>query len=125
MLYLERQSDELHFSRLLPNSCTLCNMDEIGDDFHYIFNCKAFSASRKKYIPPYFSERPNIIKFQALFESNDPEILYNLANFTQVVMKSFPYDKPLSPVRLQESYITRVGRITKKPVRLVDSLVFY
>ena len=88
-----------------------------------MFKCKVFSVSRKKYILPYFSERPNIIKFQELFESNDPEILFKLANFTQVVMKSFPYDKPLSPIKLQESYTTRAGWVTKRPVRLADSLV--
>ena len=106
-----------------PNLCTLCKMDEIGDEFHYIFKCNAFSAQRKKFILPYFYERPNIIKFQELFESSDPEILSKLANFTQLVMKSFPYDTPMSPVRLQESYTTRVGRVTKRPVRLADSLI--
>ena len=106
-----------------PNLCTLCKMDEIGDEFHYIFKCNAFSAQRKKFILPYFYEKPNIIKFQELFESTDPEILFKLANFTQLVMKSFPYDTPLSPVRLQESYTTRVGRVTKRPVRLADSLI--
>ena len=103
--------------------CTLCNIDEIGDEFHYIFKCDAFSANRKKLIPAYFSERPNIIKFQELFESNDPEILFKLANFSQVVMKSFLYEKPTSPVKLQESYTTRAGRVTKRPVRLADSLL--
>ena len=98
-------------------------MDELGDEFHYIFKCNAFSANRKKLILPYFVEKPNSIKFQELFESTDPEILSKLANFTQVVMKSFPYDKPLSPVKLQESYTTRAGRVTKRPVRLADSLV--
>ena len=105
--------------------CNLCNMNEIGDEFHYIFKCNAFSAKRKKLISPYFCERPNIIKYQELFESPDPEILYKLANFTHVVMNSFPYDKPQTPERLQESYTTRAGRVTKRPVRLADSLVAY
>ena len=27
--------------------CTLCN-DEVGDEYHYVFNCKSFDTDRKK-----------------------------------------------------------------------------
>ena len=103
--------------------CKLCNLNEIGDEFHYIFKCNAFAAKRKQLIQPYFVKRPNALKFQELFESSDPDVLMKLANFTQTIMKAFPFEKTSSPVKLQESYTTRVGRVTKRPVRLADSLV--
>ena len=98
-------------------------MNEIGDEFHYIFKCKAFAAKRKQLIQPCFRERPNALKFQELFESADPDVLMKLAKFTQIVMKTFAYEKPPSPIRLQVSYTTRAGRVTKRPIRLADSLI--
>ena len=100
--------------------CPLCHLNEIGDEFHYIFKCNAFAAKRKQLIQPYFRERPNALKFQELFESTDPDVLMKLAKFTQIVMKTFANEKPPSPIRLQVSYTTRAGRVTKRPVRLAD-----
>ena len=45
--------------------CNLCNHD-IGDEFHYLFNCNSFSNTRKLYINPTFYTRPNILKFKSL-----------------------------------------------------------
>ena len=36
--------------------CHLCNSD-VGDEFHYIFNCTSLSAERKEYIPSYYTNR--------------------------------------------------------------------
>ena len=30
--------------------CTLCVLKEIGDDFHFVIKCPAYSAIRSKYI---------------------------------------------------------------------------
>ena len=103
--------------------CSLCNLNEIGDEFHYIFKCRAFAAKRKQLIQPYFVTRPNVIKFQELFESSDPDVLMKLAKFTQIVMKAYPFEKAPSPIKLQESYTTRAGRVTRRPIRLADSLL--
>ena len=31
--------------------CELCNSNEIGDEFHYIFNCEFFNNERLKFLP--------------------------------------------------------------------------
>ena len=103
--------------------CSLCNLNEIGDEFHYIFKCRAFAAKRMQLIQPYFVRRPNVLKFQELFESSDPDVLMKLAKFTQIVMKAYPFEKAPSPIKLQESYTTRAGRVTRRPIRLADSLL--
>jgi hypothetical protein len=37
--------------------CNLCNLEEIGDEFHYILNCPYFKQYRDIYIHRYISRR--------------------------------------------------------------------
>jgi hypothetical protein len=37
----------------LERICDLCNKEELGDEFHYLFNCTFFKDERKKFIPEY------------------------------------------------------------------------
>ncbi len=30
--------------------CKLCDMNEVGDEFHYMFKCSAFGTERTKYL---------------------------------------------------------------------------
>ena len=60
--------------------CHLCNTNAIGDEFHYIFECPYFKLDRKKYIDKNLC-RPNIINFQNIFQSNDPEFLIKITIF--------------------------------------------
>jgi hypothetical protein len=38
--------------------CDLCNKEELGDEFHYLFNCTFFKDERKKIIPEYLYNVP-------------------------------------------------------------------
>ena len=69
--------------------CTLCRTDEIGDEFHYLFNCKFFQIQRIKYIRRYYYTQPNTIKLTQLFESPDYAEMLDLAKFTDIIMKHF------------------------------------
>ena len=40
----------------------LCNSD-VGDEFHYIFNCTFLSAERNEYIPSYYTNRACAFSF--------------------------------------------------------------
>ena len=42
--------------------CTLCNDNELGDEYHYIFVCDNFRNERKK-LPKYYTKRHNMLKF--------------------------------------------------------------
>ena len=103
--------------------CPLCRLNEIGDEFHYIFKCPAFASDRKKLIDARFTNRPNALKFQELFESSDVEVLSKLAKFSNIIMSNFEAEKPWSPLRVKESYTLRSGRITKRPPKLKDFFV--
>jgi hypothetical protein len=46
--------------------CDLCNKEELGDEFHYLFNNIFFKDERKKFIPEYLYNVPNTISFSEL-----------------------------------------------------------
>ena len=48
--------------------CHLCNSD-VGDEFHYIFNCTSLSAERNEYIPSYYTNRASAFSFFHLFST--------------------------------------------------------
>ena len=46
--------------------CHICNKNELGDEFHYLFNCEYFSRSCLKLLPVWSYQSPNIVKFEQL-----------------------------------------------------------
>ena len=66
--------------------CHLCNTD-IGDEFHYIFNCTSLSADRKQYIPSVFINRPSTVTFYHLFSSNKKSLLCKIVKFLQIIIE--------------------------------------
>ena len=70
-------------------TCSLCNQQEIGDEFHYIFKCTYFNHERHRYISNYYSRFPSILNFQALMCSDNRNTLFNLAIFVKAIMLKF------------------------------------
>lgn len=66
--------------------CDLCSSNQLGDEFHYIFDCSFFSSERKKFLPSHYLKRPNIEKFNALFNSEDYAVLCRLAKFCKIII---------------------------------------
>ena len=66
--------------------CDLCNMGNLGDEFHYIFECSFFSTERKKLVPHNFIVNPNSIKFCDLFNTDDYRTLFRLAKFCKIIL---------------------------------------
>ena len=70
-----------------PNrKCTVCNLNDIEDEFHFTLICPAYEDLRKQYIPKYFYPRPSVYKFITLLNSTKLKLLNNLALY---VIKSF------------------------------------
>ncbi len=65
--------------------CTLCNND-IGDEFHYIFNCTYFNAKRFVYLSQFYYQHPSTEKMSLLFNSKG-DVLLNLCKFIEYVVK--------------------------------------
>ena len=69
--------------------CNICDLDEVGDEYHYIMRCSYFEDNRIKHINSYFWSNPNLSKFSELFLSNEMEVLSNLSKFITIVLKKF------------------------------------
>ena len=69
--------------------CTICDSNDIGDEFHYLFNCNCFEYERRQYLKPYFYKRPNMIKFRELLSSENVTLLNKLSRFSETIMVKF------------------------------------
>ena len=74
--------------------CELCCTNSIGDEFHYIFQCKTFEKDRSIYINAKFSKHPNTLAMEKLFSSKDHLTLSNLAKFCCIIMGKFGNTTP-------------------------------
>ena len=67
--------------------CTLCDLNEIGDEFHYLLVCPFFKDSRVKYIKRYYYGHPNANKMTKQFnEINDRKML-RLAKSLHIILQ--------------------------------------
>lgn len=61
--------------------CNLCDENIVGDEFHYVLECKTLIPLRNKYLPPYYRKNPNTLKLQSLFQSKSIKNLISLCKF--------------------------------------------
>ena len=66
--------------------CNICNLNDIGDEYHYIMKCPVFNELRDLYISPYFKNRPSVYKFIALMKTEKENTLIKLAKFTRDIL---------------------------------------
>ena len=55
--------------------CSLCHLNDEGDETHYLFICPCFVNSRKKYIKGYYYTNVNAIKIGELFGTRNMTML--------------------------------------------------
>ena len=66
--------------------CDLCDRNNLGDEYHYIFDCTFFKTERKKYLSPKYTVNHNIEKFYELFNSDYVDNLCKLAKFCKIIL---------------------------------------
>ena len=74
---------------LEDRACTVCESDEIGDEFHYLFKCSNFNDERIKHIKPYYYNYPDEHKMISLFNVSSKKQMLNLAKFICVILQEF------------------------------------
>ena len=65
--------------------CTLCDSNDIEDEFHFVLICPLYNDLRATYIKRYFVNRPSVLKFIELLNSSG-KTLRNLAVY---IIKGF------------------------------------
>lgn len=66
--------------------CILCDLQDIGDEYHYVLICPFFTDVRKKYIQTYYTTNPNILKYKQLLSDNSLPQLQRLAVFARILI---------------------------------------
>ena len=67
--------------------CTLCQLNQIGDEYHYLLVCPFFREKRIKYLKNYYFIRPNTLKFAQIFSiSNYAEMLKAAKLIYEIIM---------------------------------------
>ena len=69
--------------------CTFCDARDIGDEFHYIMQCKHFSNYRKTLFKNTLIHRPNILKFAQIMSATNKKELQNLCKFIRIINNCF------------------------------------
>ena len=106
------------------NYCTLCNMNAIGDENHYIFECSYFADQRERFLPlKYTSRQPYPNRAKDLFDDEDN--LPRLAQFCKIVLQTFKKKREptLSPLKIRKTHVMASGRVSKRPAHLNDYFV--
>ena len=71
--------------------CEICETGEIGDEFHYLFNCRneRIVQERIKNLNTYFLYRPNVVKYQSLMNAKSKVKQKKLARFFGLILSKF------------------------------------
>ena len=70
-------------------TCTLRNSNDIEDEYHVTLVCEYFKDVRKKYIKPFYYQRPNMMIFFYLITSVNKKDRFRLMLFLKVVFKMY------------------------------------
>ena len=69
--------------------CKLCDKNEIGDEFHYLFICSVFQENRKRLLKEYYRKFPGMYKFIELMSTSNMKNLKKLAEFATIIIRKF------------------------------------
>ena len=67
--------------------CTKCDKKDLGDEYHYMFMCDCYEASRRKLIPKRSYKHPSVFKFCELMTTKSGNTLMKIAKFARIIMK--------------------------------------
>ena len=88
-LPVEIQSWDILYKPRELRLCLLCDLQAIGDEFHYVLKCPIFDELRKMYIPSECIDNPTIEKFVKLICTNEKDILLKVATFIKEILNVF------------------------------------
>ena len=70
-------------------TCNLCNLSNIGDEYHFLLECPVLSDLRSKFIPKYYSKYPNFYKYSELLSLKNHNKILKLSKFVKAGLSLF------------------------------------
>ena len=109
--------NNLPFTELV---CPLCNVRDIGDEFHYLLKCPYFNEERSRYVQK--NKRiTNTLLFKNILSNDDPKYLKSLCKFLRIIMSTFKSNNSsitFENRKINIGKITKSGRVIIAPDRL-------
>ena len=87
-LPVEIQSWRMFLKPREERICNICNLGEVGDEFHYLARCPVFNEDRQKYIPS-LTQDSSVQVFLKILKSDNIRILRGLAKFLNILFGVF------------------------------------
>ena len=69
--------------------CNLCELNVVGDEYHYLLVCPTFAAERRSFIKQYYRNNPSMLKMSQLMNTTNVKIMADIAKFCQIIMSKF------------------------------------
>ena len=66
--------------------CTLCNCNDLEDEFHFILKCPFFKDLRAKYLKKFYYEKPSVFKLLKLLGVCNVKELCNLGKYLKAAL---------------------------------------
>lgn len=73
---------------ITERKCQLCQLNDTGDEYHYMLKCTFFETERKAHLKKYFYTRPNVIKFKELLTGTSKHQLYKTCKFIKILINT-------------------------------------
>ena len=69
--------------------CNLCNDNDVGDEFHFIYRCSFFDEERKITVPFIKKREASSVTFYNLFNEMNQTKLRKTCKFLGIILKQF------------------------------------
>ena len=88
-LEIERRRYERLIVPRFMRKCTLFNLNETGNEYHFLLICPFFSELRNRFIPAKYLRRINFVHVLDLISSKDNNTMLNLAKYIKEALKLY------------------------------------
>ena len=65
--------------------CQKCTLGEVGDEFHYLFNCPTLSEARKELFPARYRKSVNAIKYNQIMSTHSKPLLLKTVHIVKLI----------------------------------------
>ena len=106
--------------------CDICDTNDTGDEFHYLFKCSYFAASRKLLLGKTTYYNVGLPVVNSIICNNRLCQLKKLSQFVKIIMDKFDHLNRLDNLvvsNVPAASISTRGRHVARPVRLNDYVI--
>ena len=67
-------------------TCSLCNIHDVQDEYHFALICEYFKEVSEKYVKQYYYNRPSMMKFIELMNTHNSKERFKFMLFSKLFL---------------------------------------